>query len=55
MSRQRLWQVIGFLALVALIFVVTTIRDEVRALRDDRAEQSDPANLLEGTPSPGAG
>lgn len=50
MSRQRLWQVIGFLALVALIFVVTTIRDEVRALRDDRAEQSDPASLLEGTP-----
>lgn len=50
MTRQRLWQVIGFLALVALIFVVTTIRDEVRALRDDRAEQSDPASLLEGTP-----
>ena len=43
MTRQRLWQVIGFLALVALVFVVTTIRDEVRALRDDRAEQTDPA------------
>lgn len=50
MTRQRLWQVIGFLALVALIFVVTTIRDEVRALREDRAEQDDPAGLLEGTP-----
>lgn len=50
MTRQRLWQVIGFLALVALIFVVTTIRDEVRALRDDRAEPSDPVRLLEGTP-----
>lgn len=32
MTRRRLWQVIGFLALVALIFVVSTIRDEVRAL-----------------------
>ncbi|KUI01257.1 hypothetical protein AU189_13190 [Mycolicibacterium acapulense] len=50
MPRQRLWQTIGFLALVALIFVVTTIRDEVRALREDRAEQNDPATLLEGTP-----
>lgn len=50
MTRQRLWQVIGFLAFVALAFVVTTIRDEVRALREDRAEQSDPAGLLEGTP-----
>jgi hypothetical protein len=43
LTRQRLWQTIGFLALVALIFMVTTIRDEVRALREDRAEQSDPA------------
>ncbi|MDT5155127.1 MAG: hypothetical protein QOI01_6860 [Mycobacterium sp.] len=50
MTRQRLWQVIGFLALVALVFVVTTIRDEVRALRDDRAERNDPASLLAGTP-----
>jgi hypothetical protein len=50
MARQRLWQTIGFLAVVALIFMVTTIRDEVRALRDERAEQSDPARLLEGTP-----
>ena len=50
MTRQRLWQVIGFLALVALIFVVTTIRDEVRALREDRAERTDPSLLLAGTP-----
>jgi hypothetical protein len=50
MTRARLWQVIGFLALIALIFVVTTIRDEVRALREDRAEQSDPRELLVGTP-----
>jgi hypothetical protein len=30
--------------------MVTTIRDEVRALREDRAEQTDPAKLLEDTP-----
>lgn len=48
--RERLWQTIGFLAIVAIIFVVTTIRDEVQALREDRAEQRDPAKLLEGTP-----
>ncbi|KAA0092323.1 hypothetical protein CIW49_29170 [Mycolicibacterium sp. P1-18] len=50
MTRQRLWQVIGFFALVALAFVVTTIRDEVRALREDRAEETDQAGLLAGTP-----
>ena len=50
MTRQRLWQIIGFLALVALIFVVTTIRDEVQALRDDRAASTDPKALLAGTP-----
>ncbi|WP_101947137.1 hypothetical protein [Mycobacterium sp. 3519A] len=50
MSRERLWQTIGFLSLVAILFVVATIRDEVRALRDDRAEQTDPATLLAGTP-----
>jgi hypothetical protein len=50
LTRQRLWQTIGFLAVVAIIFVVTTIRDEVQALRDDRAEQTDAAKLLEGTP-----
>lgn len=53
MTRQRLWQVIGFLAIVALLFVVTTIRDEVQALRDDRAEQTDPKALLVGTPLEG--
>ncbi|MET4432252.1 MULTISPECIES: energy-coupling factor transporter transmembrane protein EcfT [unclassified Mycolicibacterium] len=50
MTRQRLWQVIGFLALVALLFVIATIRDEVRALRDDRAGPRDPRELLAGTP-----
>ena len=49
-TRERLWQTVAFLTLVAIAFMVTTIRDEVRALRDDRAEQSDPAKLLEGTP-----
>jgi hypothetical protein len=53
MTRQRLWQVIGFLALVALLFMVTTIRDEVRALREDRAEKTDPRELLAGTPLAG--
>ena len=50
MTRQRLWETIGFLSLVAIVFMVTTIRDEVRALRDDRAGQHDPAHLLAGTP-----
>ncbi|MDT7731193.1 MAG: hypothetical protein QOK45_1446 [Mycobacterium sp.] len=54
MTRQRLWQTIGFLAVVAVVFMVTTIRDEVRALREDRAEKSDPAQLLVGTPLAGA-
>jgi hypothetical protein len=38
------------LLLWRIVFVITTIRDEVRALRDDRAEQSDPAKLLADTP-----
>jgi hypothetical protein len=50
LTRQRLWQTIGFLAVVAIVFVVTTIRDEVRALREDRAEQTDASRLLAGTP-----
>lgn len=50
MTRQRLWQTIGFLAVVAILFMVTTIRDEVRALREDRAERTDAATLLAGTP-----
>lgn len=53
MSRQRLWETIGFLALVALVFMVTTIRDEVQALRDDRAERTDTVRLLGGTPFDG--
>jgi hypothetical protein len=50
MTRERLWQTIGFLAVVAVLFMVTTIRDEVRALREDRAGQTDPAQLLANTP-----
>ncbi|MEZ0342228.1 hypothetical protein ACAG25_19865 [Mycobacterium sp. pV006] len=50
MSRQRLWQTIGFLAVVALVFMVATIRDEVRALREDRSAQNDPDELLLGSP-----
>ena len=50
MTRQRLWETVGFLALVALVFMVTTIRDEVQALRDDRADQTDAGRLLDGTP-----
>lgn len=53
MTRRRLWQVIGFLAVVALVFVVSTIRDEVRALREDRAERADPNRLLAATPFAG--
>ena len=52
MTRERLWQTIGFLAAVAIIFMVATIRDEVKALREDRAGQTDPAKLLEDTRSP---
>jgi hypothetical protein len=50
MTRQRLWQTVGFLTIVAIVFMVTTIRDEVLALREDRAEQDDPAKLLADTP-----
>ncbi|MGV0837947.1 hypothetical protein, partial [Mycolicibacterium thermoresistibile] len=50
MSRERLWQTIGFLALIAIVFMVTTIRDEVDALRADRAGPTDPAQLLADTP-----
>ncbi|MHA0287755.1 hypothetical protein ACXYX3_15035 [Mycobacterium sp. C3-094] len=53
MTRERLWQTIGFLAAVALVFMVTTIRDEVGALRQDRTRQSDPAALLADTPLAG--
>lgn len=50
MTRQRLWETIGFLSAVALVFMVTTIRDEVQALREDRAGESDAGRLLAGTP-----
>jgi hypothetical protein len=50
MTRQRLWQTVGFLAVVAIIFMITTIRDEVRALRDDRSAPTDPVKLLAKTP-----
>ncbi|MET0701926.1 MAG: hypothetical protein ABWY93_19920 [Mycobacterium sp.] len=53
MTRQRLWQTIGFLALVAILFMVTTIRDEVRSLREDRAESTDATALLADTPLAG--
>ncbi|TDL08679.1 hypothetical protein EUA04_12195 [Mycolicibacterium obuense] len=49
-TRERLWQTIGFLAAVGLAFMVTTIRDEVSALRQDRTRQSDPGALLAETP-----
>ena len=50
MTRERLWQTIGFLALVALLFMVVTIRDEVAALREDQSGPRDAAALLAGTP-----
>ncbi len=53
MTRERLWQTIGFLSLVAIVFMVVTIRDEVKALRDDRSGQRDTATLLADTPLAG--
>ena len=50
LTRERLWQTVGFLAVVALAFMVATIRDEVNALREDRAGPSDPTALLAATP-----
>jgi len=50
MTRERLWHTIGFLALVAITFMVVTIRDEVQALRDDRSGMRDTAALLADTP-----
>ncbi|WP_111510318.1 hypothetical protein [Mycobacterium kyogaense] len=49
-TRERLWQTIGFLAAVGLAFMVATIRDEISALRQDRTRQSDPGALLAETP-----
>lgn len=53
MSRERLWQTIGFFSVVAVVFMIATIRDEVSALREDRSGPSDPAALLAGTPLAG--
>lgn len=50
MSRERLWQTIGFLSVVAVAFMIATIRDEVGALRRDRSSHDDPLALLAGTP-----
>ncbi|EHB53478.1 hypothetical protein MycrhDRAFT_3941 [Mycolicibacterium rhodesiae JS60] len=50
MTRERLWQTIGFLSLVAIVFMVVTIRDEVKALREDRSGQRNTAALLADTP-----
>lgn len=50
MTRERLWQTIGFLSVVALIFMIATIRDEVNTLREDRSGPLDPCALLAGTP-----
>ena len=54
MTRQRLWQVIGFLALIALLFMVATIRDEVRALREDRPSSAIRENCWPERHWPGA-
>jgi hypothetical protein len=53
MTRERLWQTIGFLSLVAILFMVVTIRDEVKSLREDRSGQRDTAALLADTPLAG--
>ncbi|MGD9620813.1 MAG: hypothetical protein AB7G47_16700 [Mycolicibacterium sp.] len=53
MTRERLWQTIGFLSFVALVFMIATIRDEVNALREDRSSGPGPGALLAGTPLAG--
>jgi hypothetical protein len=50
LTRERLWQTVGFLALVAMAFMVVTIQDEVRALRKGRAAAAPASELLQGTP-----
>ncbi|TDZ79875.1 hypothetical protein DE4585_03624 [Mycobacteroides salmoniphilum] len=49
-TRERLWQTIGFLALTALAFMAVTVRDELAGLRENRAGQPATASLLVGTP-----
>ena len=39
---KRLWQTVGFLSIVAIVFMVSTIRDEVLALREDRRRGEGP-------------
>jgi hypothetical protein len=43
LTRERLWQMVGFLALIAVVFLVG-------ALREDRASPTPPDELLAGTP-----
>ncbi len=50
LTRDRLWQTVGFLALVAVAFMVATIQDEVRALREGRAAAKPAQELLAATP-----
>ena len=49
-TRERLWQTVAFLTFVAVVFMVTTIRDEVHALREGRSAPTDPVKLLAKTP-----
>jgi hypothetical protein len=50
LSGRRFGQAIAFLALVAVAFMVTTIRDEVRELRTGRFADHDVVAMLAGTP-----
>jgi hypothetical protein len=50
MSGDRFWWTTGFLAAVAVAFMVATIRDEVRALRESRSASHDSVAMLAGTP-----
>jgi hypothetical protein len=50
LTRDRLWQTVGFLALVAIAFMIVTIHDEVRALRQGRENAAPQTELLNGTP-----
>lgn len=47
---RSFWEIVGFLPVVAILFTVSAIQDEVHAVRDDRAEQRDPAQLPSSTP-----
>jgi hypothetical protein len=43
-------QTVGFLALFAVGFLIVTIQDEVRALREGRENAAPQTELLNGTP-----